>query len=1787
MGPISPKEMKEFEAIYRKTVNKKVNDRVVIDSDTKSNGGLVYLQDGGQPSKKSEPYLKDRFSSKPDWNKLSDQDKHKILLDAREKNPNFKIPKNNSDEYFFGIASKTQFEKGSVYSKAEERTKERAESYTKWSTKRGNFDQSVLNSEKREANDEVVAEALGMGIGEYKLKMAIGDKPFPARPDRTPDGGSASLADYVSGWYANSGGIDKAISKSQETQNINDKNNSLDRDIWPSILPEAINRKFRVINDSPKIKGATQALFTYDDMSAHFGLSFTPSIADHELTHGATYGPSRYDAGFDPNKQWDPIVNGKRAHELPPDRDTRFSENKARYSLEAAEVDARIADVKRRYAFYTGKLVTNPEEAKKAWEWWKENQKTLDPQQHTESPIIDHHDIKIYDSLDKKYRDQIFNRMPELVKTDKALKSVNMQNGGVVYAQEGRIMPNMDLAQLKDKRENRMFMIAEEIAEQYRRKPTSTGPSIGAAPKQSYASRAAEEAYNFRQSQEVPTMFGTRKETDSERLLRIADSSHPDTNPGLTAGFYPNLKAFMDIIGNIGEAKIAGNLGKNKPKTSASVPRNKSAGATKTIGKMSPAGEPLSELGYGLLSSGDEISEIIAAAKTNFTTGKPATLTDETTLTELFSNNPNIKEELVRLQKNGVIKATRRPGSGSVVIGKPENVDSLNDIYSQTGQKDHNLIGKLLGYSDDSRIVFDMLRSQELRDKVIGPESEGSGQWVQDQINSGRTMLDIRRQLETEMVPKKKELRDGSGIGIKPPPLPPEPPKFKSKSNLEGDVRYRRVFNAMTDSIKSLSEPPEGYSRLFRVGEIRTNMADFLARTEQRSREIDKKAKQLKGVVNTSPFDAQGRWFTDDSNELDYYIKRYYSENFDVPNLPLPKIYYVDIPNKKLSDINVKNTKFRNSSLNPDKEFVVPDEFLSASKEVPLEFRNKGGMIYASKGTLVNYQPRGTDTVPAMLTPGEFVVNAKATKQNLGLLHSINNGSQQYSSGGVVYAANGTMVTSLKPDKDIDRLTQFLSGKSLLEAATNELDAPGASDINDKIKISNAARIGMFTTGRSNLAEMSGFSAEDEDTTSYELLTRLDKIRNQIKDSAIDSFLLNNHADSIGPLYPASLDEKIITQFVTEALNSSSYSDQEKSMVFDNSTGKIHTKVLEAWSQQMFARQQALSKIYEQKIADLIKKEAINKPDDIMSHYTPSITGRDYVIDRMKSESDQQNITSMEDASELQWELSERQRLETVRRLATGEFDDGEKGSRSIVIAANSSEAAIYTQEQARQKVNEIETERGLKPTDWKRKDELAEKRKKYLERKKAGTVNNTPQTQYHSMLRERKQAHESEMQSRRDRYQQSPGARKQKTPAPLTKEEKQLKRERIQSLNRSMANAELPKDREARKQALINRYGKEKRVDYPRAVEAENRLSERDLALLREARDEAERDTELNGLLPKPVSLRKGGLVYLQDGGQTPKQRSLGDILSDGDPKPPSLNEIVNKNKRTLDDDITTKPEISTKNDPIKDLVKIQKQKDSIADKQKLDRLADTVNRSMGKSIKITPENMAQIVKEYVDHLYDKRNLTELDRTRKLFPQVEAEYQRRQKADLGVSAQFKSVGGLIYASKGQLIPYQPKGTDTVPAMLTPGEFVVNKNATSNNLPLLQSLNKGGSVRHYQYGGEVDVGNTGASKGGSGPINGYNLTIDSDTQNALSLFNKDFNSYVDKLVNFSFPTIPDKIEMVGNHTVDVRVTGAAAFESLQEGIKKLIDTSVSEKMGQVWNQTGGQVGKAPSLPSKK
>ena len=64
-----------------------------------------------------------------------------------------------------------------------------------------------------------------------------------------------------------------------------------------------------------------------------------------------------------------------------------------------------------------------------------------------------------------------------------------------------------------------------------------------------------------------------------------------------------------------------------------------------------------------------------------------------------------------------------------------------------------------------------------------------------------------------------------------------------------------------------------------------------------------------------------------------------------------------------------------------------------------------------------------------------------------------------------------------------------------------------------------------------------------------------------------------------------------------------------------------------------------------------------------------------------------------------------------------------------------------------------------------------------------------------------------------------------------------------------------------------------------------------------------------------------------------------------------------------------------------------------------------------------------------------------------------------------------RNLGGPVYLSGGSedpIVPGPNVNRDIVPAILTPGEFVVNKAATAANLPLLQAINNGGSQSMYQ-----------------------------------------------------------------------------------------------------------------------
>jgi len=84
----------------------------------------------------------------------------------------------------------------------------------------------------------------------------------------------------------------------------------------------------------------------------------------------------------------------------------------------------------------------------------------------------------------------------------------------------------------------------------------------------------------------------------------------------------------------------------------------------------------------------------------------------------------------------------------------------------------------------------------------------------------------------------------------------------------------------------------------------------------------------------------------------------------------------------------------------------------------PTFFSNGGNVpSYRANPNPSYFKPKGTDTVPAMLSPGEFVINASATAKHGDLLSSINSGQNvNYSSaGGMIYLQSGSDIPNVAP----------------------------------------------------------------------------------------------------------------------------------------------------------------------------------------------------------------------------------------------------------------------------------------------------------------------------------------------------------------------------------------------------------------------------------------------------------------------------------------------------------------------------------------------------------------------------------------------------------------------------------------------------------------------------------------------------------------------------------------------------------------------------------------------------
>jgi hypothetical protein len=176
--------------------------------------------------------------------------------------------------------------------------------------------------------------------------------------------------------------------------------------------------------------------------------------------------------------------------------------------------------------------------------------------------------------------------------------------------------------------------------------------------------------------------------------------------------------------------------------------------------------------------------------------------------------------------------------------------------------------------------------------------------------------------------------------------------------------------------------------------------------------------------------------------------------------------------------------------------------------------------------------------------------------------------------------------------------------------------------------------------------------------------------------------------------------------------------------------------------------------------------------------------------------------------------------------------------------------------------------------------------------------------------------------------------------------------------------------------------------------------------------------------------------------------------------------------------------------------------------------------------------------------------------------------------------AQLKSSGGLVYASHGMMVP---KGTDTIPAMLTSGEFVVNRDSAQKNLGLLNSINRsrGGVVpSYYQYGGAVDMDGGAAAK----PAGGGAFTLPPEMAALVTDLNKAFGGFGKYVEQLSKVSLPNEITFNHTGTVDVRITGAEALNAFREETRNIVDSAVSKAMRGINLQTEGGVGAPAGNP---
>lgn len=272
------------------------------------------------------------------------------------------------------------------------------------------------------------------------------------KPLETP-----TLGSQIGRWYENAGGLNKAVSSAQTAQQNRDPA-VLNDNTWTKWQPEdALTKQTPVYRKplSPETGGYFRPATGNITLNSDTTPSYQQGTLEHELSHAAfardsstmlrmqaaTRKPSAADwldwttYGITPNKKWStPQLAENTPHK--PYGNAQHTE----YLLNPAEVDVRLAEIKRIYAQQTGKLVETPQQAHEAMNWYRENMdntggsavrvgvgssgRSVTPPRNVSQelrdggnfePTISREAFKLYDTLPDEQRQQLLHRMPELV----------------------------------------------------------------------------------------------------------------------------------------------------------------------------------------------------------------------------------------------------------------------------------------------------------------------------------------------------------------------------------------------------------------------------------------------------------------------------------------------------------------------------------------------------------------------------------------------------------------------------------------------------------------------------------------------------------------------------------------------------------------------------------------------------------------------------------------------------------------------------------------------------------------------------------------------------------------------------------------------------------------------------------------------------------------------------------------------------------------------------------------------------------------------------------------------------------------------------------------------------------------------------------------------------------------------------------------------------------------------------------------------------------------------------